>query len=268
MSRHVRVGLIVPSSNITMETEVPALLRARMEVDPSVTFTTHSSRVRLRHVTREELAQMVSDSDRCAIELADARVDVMAYACLVALMAQGPGFFEQAEERLERTAAGNGSPAPVVSSAGALVRSIRALGASRVVLVAPYLRPITETVVHCIADAGVDVVDWETLEVADNLEVGRLDQRRLPEIAEGLDRSRADAVVLSACVQMPSLGAIEEAERRLGMPALSAATATTFEMLARLGLETRVPHAGHLLSGEVRPLDGFDEVPLAGRAGT
>lgn len=251
MAVTIRVGLIVPSSNTTMETEIPALLRRRESVDPT-RFTFHSSRVRLKHVTREELDRMVAGSDRCAVELADARVDVMAYACLVALMAQGPGYFAQAEERLERVAADHGGAAPVVSSAGALVRSIRALGASRIVLVAPYLRPIAETVVHCIEDAGIEVVDYATLEVSDNLEVGRLDPLRLPGIAAGLDRSRADAVVISACVQMPSLAAIAEAERQLDLPALSAATATTFELLERLGLDPVVPDAGHLLSGQVR----------------
>jgi maleate isomerase len=234
-----------------METEIPAMLRRRESLD-STRFTFHSSRVRLKHVTREELAKMVGDSDRCAVELADARVDVIAYACLVALMAQGPGYFEEAENRLARVAAEGGGAAPVVSSAGALVRSIQALGASKIVVVAPYLKPIAETVVSCIADAGIEVQDYVALEVSDNLEVGRLDPLRLPGIAEQLNRSNADAVVLSACVQMPSLPAIAEAERLLGLPVLSAATATTFELLERLGLEPVVPDAGYLLSGQVR----------------
>jgi maleate isomerase len=53
---------------------------------------------------------------------------------------------------------------------------------------------------------------------------------------------------------MPSLPAIAEAERLLGLPVLSAATATTFELLLRLGLDPVVPEAGHLLSGQVRPV--------------
>src|SRR4051794_21791369 len=110
-----RVGLIVPSSNLTMETEIPELLRRRPEP-----FTFHSSRVRMRHVTEEELRQMVCDSDRCAIELADAQVDAIAYACLVAIMAQGPNYHEEAERRLAAVAREHGCDAPVVSSAGAL----------------------------------------------------------------------------------------------------------------------------------------------------
>ncbi len=50
----MRVGLIVPSSNVTIETELPALL-ARHE---SATFTFHSSRMRMQEVSEEELKTM------------------------------------------------------------------------------------------------------------------------------------------------------------------------------------------------------------------
>ena len=80
MNRTYRIGQIVPSSNTTMETEIPAILRAREIVAPE-RFTFHSSRMRMQKVTKEELAAMDRDSDRCAIELADARMDVLGY-CL------------------------------------------------------------------------------------------------------------------------------------------------------------------------------------------
>jgi maleate isomerase len=132
-----RVGLIVPSSNTTMETEIPALLRRREAAAPE-RFTFHSSRMPMKRVSPEELARMDADSDRCARELSDARCDVMAYACLVAIMAAGAGYHEVAEARLARTALDNGGAAPVITSAGALVEGVRALGARRVALVAPY----------------------------------------------------------------------------------------------------------------------------------
>jgi maleate isomerase len=44
--RSYRIGQIVPSSNITMETEIPALLRSRELVAPE-RFTFHSSRMRM-----------------------------------------------------------------------------------------------------------------------------------------------------------------------------------------------------------------------------
>ena len=74
-----------------METEIPAMLRAREATHPE-RFTFHSSRMRMQKVTKEQLEAMDRESLRCAAELADARVDVMGYACLVAIMSMGQGY--------------------------------------------------------------------------------------------------------------------------------------------------------------------------------
>src|SRR5690242_21665632 len=142
-----RIGQIVPSSNTTMETEIPALLRAREAVAPE-RFTFHSSRMRMKQVTLDELAAMDRDSDRCALELSDARVDVLGYACLVAIMSMGKGYHRESEERLSRITRENGAPAPIVTSAGALIDGLQRLGAKRVSIVAPYMKPLTRTVVE------------------------------------------------------------------------------------------------------------------------
>src|SRR5215212_3057023 len=105
-----RIGQIVPSSNVTMETEIPAILRAREAVIPDERFTFHSSRMRMKKVTKEELAAMDADSDRCAAELSDARVDVLGYACLVAIMSMGKGYHRQSQDRLQRVTVDNGAP--------------------------------------------------------------------------------------------------------------------------------------------------------------
>lgn len=250
MKMNFRIGLIVPSSNVTMETEIPTMLQWRSEVAPE-RFTCHSSRMRMRNVTREELGEMDFESDRCAAELSDARCDALGYACLIAIMAQGPGYHVTSEERLARVAQENGGPAVVVSSAGALVRGIQALGARKVALIAPYIKPLTKSVIDYLNAYQIDVTDAMSLEIPNNLDVANLDPMRLPEVAQSLDRRNADAIVLSSCVQMPSLSAIQEAEDRLGLPVLSAATATVYELLSRLNLAPVVPHAGRLLSGTV-----------------
>ena len=250
MKKHFRIGLIVPSSNVTMETEIPTMLQWRSEVAPE-RFTCHSSRMRMRNVTREELGEMDVESDRCARELSDARCDVLGYACLIAIMVQGPGAHVASEERLAGVAREHGAPAPVVSSAGALVRGIQALGARKVALVAPYMKPLTTAVIDYLHAHDIEVTDAVSLEIANNLDVANVDPMRLIGIAQGLDRSKADAIVLSSCVQMPSLAAIQDAEDRLGLPVLSAATATVYELLRGLHLEPIVPLAGRLLSGTV-----------------
>jgi maleate isomerase len=246
--RRVRIGQIVPSSNTTMETEIPAILRARESSEPEQ-FTFHSSRMRMKKVTPEELAAMDCESDRCAVELSDARVDVLGYACLVAIMSMGPGYHRQSEARLSKATADNGAPAPVVTSAGALVHGLAALGAKRIAIVAPYLRSLTQRVCDYIEAEGFHVHDCVSLEIEDNLAVGARDALELLDVYPRLDLRGVDALVLSACVQMPSLAAIPIVERAVGIPVVSSAVCTAFAMLEKLGLRTWAPDAGALLSG-------------------
>jgi len=246
--RAYRIGQIVPSSNTTMETEIPAMLRAREGVEPE-RFTFHSSRMRMKKVTKEELAAMDADSDRCAAELADARVDVLGYACLVAIMSMGKGYHCQSQKRLQEVTAREGSPAPVVTSAGALVDGLRTLKAKRVAMVAPYVESLCTMVAEYIEHEGIEVVDRIALEIPDNLEVGRRDPLALVDIYKRLNLTGIDALVLSSCVQMPSLAAIPIVEQECGLPVVSAAVCTTYQMLQKLGLRTYAPNAGALLSG-------------------
>ena len=247
-ARQFRIGQIVPSSNTTMETEIPAMLRAREAVAPE-RFTFHSSRMRMQKVTPEALAAMDAESDRCAAELTDARVDVMGYACLVAIMSMGKGYHCQSERRLHDVTVRAGAPTPVVTSAGALIEGLKVLQARKIAMVAPYLKPLTQLVADYIEAEGIEVVDAIALEIPDNVEVGRRDPMALVEIYRSLKLDGADAVVLSSCVQMPSLAAIPAVERECGLPVVSAAVCTTYQMLRKLGLATEVPEAGSLLSG-------------------
>ena len=168
MSARYRIGQIVPSSNVTMETEIPALFRAR-ELIYDDRFTFHSSRRRMKQVTKEELAAMDRDSDRCALELSDASVDVMGYACLVAIMSMGLGYHRESQARLHQVTRDNGHPCPVVSSAGALVEGLSALRAQRIALITPYRKPLTDLVCQYLESEGFEVLDAISLEIPDNL---------------------------------------------------------------------------------------------------
>lgn len=238
-----RVGLVVPSSNTTMETEIPEML-SRI---PGTRFTFHSARMPMRNVNLAELKQMDTTADACARSLGDARVDALAYACLVAVLCQGSAYAAAIALRLGEAARESGADPAVVTSASALIAGVHALGARRIALVAPYVRSLTATVVAALEEAGITVVEAVSLEIPDNAEVGARDPLALVEIARGLDLRNVDAIVLSACVQMPSLAAIPIVEAETGKPVLSAATATTRALLEALGLPPQVPGAGALL---------------------
>jgi maleate isomerase len=235
-----RVGLIVPSSNTTMETELPAILSTT-----GCDFSFHSSRVRMTTVSPEGLSEMVDETRRAAQEIDDARCDIVVYACLIAVMAKGPGAHRTAERDISKvlSACESGSPPPVVSSAGALIEGIRALNARRVAIITPYITPLTERVITYLAGAGIEVTDSVSLEISDNLEVGRIGNERLLGAVSQLSLNEAEALVLSACVQMPSLALVQQVQVEYGLPVLTAATATARQILDSLGMSPSVPNA-------------------------
>src|SRR6202171_2284663 len=150
----LRIGQIVPSSNTTMETEIPALF-ARLDG----LFTFHSSRMRMKKVVKAELEAMDRESLRCAVELGDAAVDVVGYACLVAIMSMGKGYHRESEAKLSQRMKEEGHPAPVITSAGALVDELKLAGVSSISLVTPYIQPLTDLVVDYIVNEGIMLID-------------------------------------------------------------------------------------------------------------
>jgi maleate isomerase len=136
-----------------------------------------------------------------------------------------------------------------VTSAGALVDGLKVMGARKIVVLAPYMKPLTKLVVDYIANEGYDVLDSVALEIPNNLDVARHDENELPTILKDVNFADADVIVLSACVQMPSLSVVPKVEALTGKPVITAAIATTYAMLKALDLEPIAPGAGALLSG-------------------
>ena len=112
------------------------------------------------------------------------------------------------------------------------------------------MKPLTRLVIDYLEHEGIEVVDSISLEIPNNLEVGARDPKAPAELYKQLNLKGVDAIVASACVQMPSLAAVPMIELASGLPVVSSAVCTTWALLKNLGLERRVPNAGTLLSGK------------------
>lgn len=59
----------------------------------------------------------------------------------------------------------------------------------------------------------------------------------LLEIYKRLDLTDADVLFVSACVQLPSVEAVDLIQAEIGIPVTSAAACTTYEMKKNLGID-------------------------------
>ena len=70
--------------------------------------------------------------------LGHASVDALVYGCLIAALSEGPGAHRVIEARLQESVSANGRSTPVISSAGALINTLKRGGYRRVGVLAPY----------------------------------------------------------------------------------------------------------------------------------
>ena len=240
--RRRRLGVIVPASNTNAEPDclmlAPPGLTLHFTRSGGYDVEAIPDSDEMRRFARQSLDQQVQ-------LLVDGRVELIAYACTSATLADGPEF--DAEFCAEITAK---SGLPAVTTAGALVEAMRDLGAQRVAFTSPYVARLAGESVQFIQQCGIEVVS----QLGFDTELSSLEQNRLtPEDAfrMGLaaDHPDADLLVIS-CTDYRALEALPALEQALGKPVVCSNSALMYCCLKRLGLETGgIEAGGQLFTG-------------------
>ena len=197
-----RIGLLVPSSNTTVEPEFHAALPSGV--------TLHVARLFLTQISPDSILNMVDDLEAQSRNLASADVDVIVLGSTAPSFLKGLGYDREMIARIE---AATGKPATTTSTA--LIDAIRHVEASKVVLGSAYDETVNRIARDFLVANGVDVLAARGLGLVDNLVVGRMDVSSAHDLALELDEPAADAVVL-ACTNWKTMDAIESLEARLG----------------------------------------------------
>lgn len=228
-----RIGLLVPSSNTTVE---PEFYRA---LPPGVTL--HVARLFLTQIAPEAILGIVQDLETQSRGLASADVDVIVLGATAPSFLKGLGYDRELIARIE---AATGTRATTTSTA--LIAALQHLGVSRVVLGAAYDDRVNAIAQAFLEANGVQVLAAQGLGIVDNLVVGRLGSDSAYELARRIDRPDAEAIVL-ACTNWKTMDAIERLERELGKPVISTTQASLWAALRIIGRIEGVAGYGRLL---------------------
>jgi maleate isomerase len=228
-----RIGLLVPSSNTTVEPEFYRALPASV--------TLHTARLFLTEITPEAILRILEDLETQSRYLASAEVDVIVMGATAPSFLKGAGYDREVMERIEKA---TGRTATTTSTA--LLRALRFLGVKRIALGSAYTEKVNGIAKGFIEANGFQVVAARGLGIEDNLAVGRLDSDSAYELARSADTADADAVVL-ACTNWRTMDVIERLERELGKPVLSTTQVTVWDALRLIGYKGQVPGYGQLL---------------------
>ncbi len=228
-----RIGLILPSSNTTMEPEFNRIMSAYA--------TVHSTRIRLREVTASQLETMERETEHAAGQLSDANVDVICYGCTSGSLFRGLGHDKEIVRRIEKEA-----QVPAVATAGAVVEGLKALEVRRVSVATPYTEEIELLEDRFLRDNDFEVVSINSLGLAKNLDIGAQDPDIAYALAKKVCKGDSEGVFIS-CTNFRTVEIVGKLEAELGKAVVSSNTATAWKALRLLGIRDSLLGYGRLL---------------------
>jgi arylmalonate decarboxylase len=172
--------------------------------------------------------------------------DLIAVCCTMASLLGEPG----AEKRLTDELAGEAG-VPVVSTGGAVLAALAAVGARRVAVGTPYTRPIDDAERAALEGSGLEVRRLVSLHerldpaALTNRLIADVPAERVRALARDADEPAAEALLLS-CTNLYTIALVPALESELGKPVVSSNGATYWYCLRRLGVTERLPALGRL----------------------
>ena len=229
-----RFGVLVPSTNTTVETEYGRLTPATLQV--------HVARIPLLSSGAEVTPRSGdADVDYQARLLGHAGVEVVALAQTGASLS-ADDYDDRITKRMSEAAG-----VPAITSARAIGLAVRALGARRIALVAPFpISTIRRLGHHYSVNHGLEIVASESFSGTDSIEY--------PALAQGLARdaiTRTDSPEVEVFVvpggNFPTMTFISEWEGAVGKPVITTNQAALWAMIQIMRADERLPGLGRLL---------------------
>lgn len=229
---NARIGLLVPSSNTTMESEFWRMAPKGISI--------HVARMSLRNHTLEENLNMEKDAVKGAVDLKTAAVNLIVYGCTSGSFVGGPDAERKLTRNLEEAAG-----VPVITTTRAVIEALEAVRAKKIVIATPYPAEICQKEEDFLKKK-FSILALKGLGIVDNLEVGRLMPDAAAKLANEIFVSEADAVFIS-CTNLRTIEIIEALESELGKPVVTSTQASMWLALKKLKFKEGLTGYGTLL---------------------
>ena len=229
----VRIGLIIPSVNTTIEPEF-----ARLAPDG---FSFHSARVMLRETTPEGLRAMNTEVASASRLVASTNPKVVAYACTSgSFLAGAEGLAKQTAEISAITGC------PVVATSAAMIDALRALGLKRIALATPYLDVLNRIEKQYFESHNIEVLSVAGLGLSGTA-IREVPPEEVIRLVRGADRPEAEAIFVS-CTDLRAAETVALLESELGKPVLTSNLVTLWALMRACGHTMRRKDLGRLFA--------------------
>lgn len=227
--KRIRLGILTPSSNTSLEPLTCAMLRDVPEV------SAHFSRFTVTRISLDTAALGQFDDSKilaAAALLADARVDVIGWSGTAA----GWLGFAQDEQLCQRITAATGIPA--TSSILALNELLQLRRADTLGIVSPYLDDVQQRIINNYAQAGIRVTAESHLAISENFAFAEVTAATLTGQMETVAQA-GPAAIATYCTNLYSAHLATVWEARFGIPVFDTTSTVVWKMLRMCDIDTR-----------------------------
>lgn len=236
-----RLGLIVLQTDETIEQDFRTFTS-----DPSVALY-HTRIPSAQTVTTETLRQMESYIPSAAsLLLREPPLSVIGYGCTSASTVLG-------EARVRELVQSEHPGVPVTNPLTALKAAAATLGVTRLGLVSPYIRSVTDALEAELSENGTPFVRALVFGRKEENLVARIAPRSILSAAESVAADQDVQAVFASCTNLRASAVIADAERLTGKPFLCSNQVLAWHMLRLAGIDRNLPELGLLGSLSLSP---------------
>jgi maleate isomerase len=179
-------------------------------------------------LTNETLAKMADDITNVTKEiLPDQKLDCVAYGCTSGTVAAG---YNSIKSKVNLAKPDTKVTTPITSA----IKAIRTLDIKKISIFTPYTKVINDSVVNYFNKEKIIINSLTYLDIASDLDIGKVDQHYLFEVLSKIDLEDSDALFVS-CTALPVLSIIDKLEKELNKIVLSSNQTLIWEALNLIG---------------------------------
>ncbi|ODR92076.1 ectoine utilization protein EutA [Sinorhizobium alkalisoli] len=230
-----RIGLVVLATDHTTEMDFTRLVASER-------IGVYVARIAYANpVTPENLrAMQPSLTAAAALILPNEPLDAVVYSCTSASVVIG-------DKEIAAAIHAAKPEATVVTPTAAAVNGLRALGARRISVLAPYTIETSRPMADYFADLDFEIDRFTCLGLTDDREMARIAPEEIVAFAREAAAAESDALFIS-CTAVRAAGVLAEIEAAIGKPVVSSNYATAWACLRLCGDEETRPERGRLMA--------------------
>jgi len=224
MGKGLKIGLMVPANNTTMEGEMLQWL------PEGATCRTLLIPRQPGLLTKATLPAYVDQAMKLAEQFSGEPVDLVVYGCTAAGILAGPERDAEIAGSLTKI-----TGAPCVTTANSMVVSLKEARAHDIALVTPYSPEVNEQLKALLARSSIGVRRMSSFEAPTVEELGRIDSKQVAARARETMGDDCDALFI-ACSQLPTRSVVGPLEKEFKRPVWSSIKATAWRACGELGV--------------------------------